>query len=293
MPFPSRTLPLLTVLAVLGGCAHHAPVPAQAVTPSPAENAAQTLLHRDFREALRQYDILHKAVPADPGAAIGLGEAWLGLGEARPALTVFTEFLAQHPLDADGMEGLGLAYLGLQDYPHAQEYLERVLLQRPQSWRALNGLGLVADMEANYPKAKARYEQALAARPDEPSIYNNHGYSRLMAGDFPGAEVLLAQAVRLSPGNARLRNNLMQAVARQGDYRRALSLRGDIPRHEALNNVGYIAWLRQDKKEARRFFEQAIDISPGWYHAAAANLERLEQETAAASPPPAFGQLRR
>jgi Flp pilus assembly protein TadD len=272
---------LLLPLLALGGCAHR-PMESPATTATPAVPpevlAADALQRRDYREAARQYDALYRETPENRSVGLGLGEAWLGLGEAQPAFVVFEEVLARHPQDVDALEGVGLAHLGLQRYEQARETLQLVLAQRPGRWRALNGLGLIADMRANYPEAATWYMKALRARHDEPALYNNFGYSRLMAGDYAGAESMLAQAVRLSPGNLRLRNNLMQAVAWQGDYRRALSLRGEVPRHEALNNIGYVAWLRRDVASARRLFQQALDDSPSWYQAAASNLEQLEQE---------------
>lgn len=281
---------ILCLLTALAGCAQHpANDPLGTPMQSPEARALDSLRRGDYRETLRLNGEILKENPKKRVAQIGVGEAWLGLGEPRPALAAFEAVLKDDPNDTQALEGCGLARLGLRDYARAEQDLLRVLVAQPQSWRALNGLGLVADMRGRYEEAQAWYEKALNANEDEATIYNNYGYSQLMAGQYYRAELLLNQAVAHAPGNGRLRNNLIQAVAWQGDYERALGLRGDIPLHVALNNVGYIAVLRNDRTTAIRLFQEAIDASPNWYRTAAANLERLRQaalvEAAAANAP--------
>jgi Flp pilus assembly protein TadD len=269
----------LTVIA-LAGCASKKTQPlVMAPAATPEQKAALNLRRGDYREALRLYGEILKEEPKPKRrvALLGVGEAWLGLGNARAALSAFAEVLKEDEENIDALEGCGLAHLGLHDYRSAEAELQRVLAVRPQSWRAMNGLGLIADMKSQYHDAQRWYEQALNVNEDEPSIYNNYGYSLVMAGEYKRAELLLNQALNRTPDNERVRNNLMQAVAWQGEYERAVGLRGGMPLHVALNNVGYIAALRQDHRAAARFYQQALDLSPSWYKTAALNLERLRE----------------
>jgi Flp pilus assembly protein TadD len=265
------------VVTASSGCAHLLPssMSQQDVAGQQADaDAARALQSGNYLDALGLYRERVVDAPKDKAALLGLGESCLGLGQPEAALAAFGQVLALEKASPEALEGSGLAWLGLHQEDKAAEILQQV---PPRHWRALNALGLIADMKGRYKDAEAWYGKALQASNSEAAIYNNYGYSRIMAHDFDKAETLLNRALELSPNNSRIRNNLMQAVAWQGKYEVAVGMRGDIPRYVALNNVGYIAWLRGEDVAAARMFQDAIDSDPTWYSLAAANLDRLKQ----------------
>lgn len=271
--------PLL--LLALAGCASHAEKKAATgAQPQRLAQAAEAWAQGDFAAAAAGYSEQLKESPAHPAALRGLGEAYLGMGEAQNALVVFEAALKLDPDDMNALEGHGLALIGLGRPHDAEPELRRVLAKLPRRWRTLDGLGLVADLNGDNKAAMGWYEAALGQRGDEPSIYNNYGYSRLQAHAYAHAEALFWRGLSLKAGLPRLRNNLLLAIAWQGDYARALAARNDIPLPVALNNIGYIALLREDREAAVKMFQQAMDASPVWYPQAAANLAAARQ-----SPP--------
>jgi Flp pilus assembly protein TadD len=86
----------------------------------------------------------------------------------------------------------------------------------------------------------------------------------------------LRRGLNLKGNLPRLHNNLLLAIAWQGDYVRAVAVRGSIPLSVALNNVGYVALLRNDNAAAAKLFQQALDASSSWYPRAAANLAAVQ-----------------
>lgn len=274
----SLTLLPLTISLALGvsACASHpTKTSPQAVTVSTdqQDQAKAALDKGEYNDAVTRYSEMLKLAPGNRNYLIGLGEAYLGLGQAQPAQDAFKQVLLRSPADLDAMEGSGLAYMGQEQPEQAWTLLAQVVQRDPQAWRSMNTLGLICDLNNQYSAAMAWYERALNAQDKEAVIYNNYGYSRIMAHDFAQAETLLNYGLKLDPSNIRLRNNLIQAIAWQGQYDRALTMRGDIPLHVALNNVGYIAMLRKDMSGAAGLFQKALDASPTWYAMAAANLD--------------------
>jgi Flp pilus assembly protein TadD len=283
MTAATRALSLALLVLMQSGCAVLAPGKHPAPdTPAAqaASNAAQALQSGNYPQSLQLYQERLDTAPQDKAALLGVGESYLGLGQADLALTTFRQLLTLAPDNAGALEGSGLAYLGLQQQDKAAATLHKALLRQPQNWRALDALGLIADMQGQYRDAQGWYEKALDSNDHEAAIYNNYGYSRIMAHDYQQAEALLSRALELSPGNTRIRNNLMQALAWQGRYQEAVNLHGDIPQYVAENNVGYIARLRHENAAAQALFQSALDNSPSWYALAATNLDYVKRPAA-------------
>lgn len=273
---------------LLAGCAGSKPAPADDAEVSITtvrERAALAWQYGNFSDAVAANRELLRREPGNRDALIGLGDAWLALGNAERALGAFDELLKAAPEDVDALEGRSLALLGMGRHEDAAQGFAAVESRAPGRWRTQNGLGLLADLRADYAAAGEFYRRGISANPGEASVWNNHGWSRVMARDYVEAERVLVQALARKPGSPRINANLAVAIAWQGDYQRALmAARRTAEEHVAYNDVGYIAMLRGDLQLAASYFQKAIDLSPVWFERAAANLERVRRAMAVASP---------
>lgn len=281
-----RSASFVLCVLLLAGCASSTPVPAEDAGVSIAavrDRAALAWQYGNYSDAVAANRELLRREPGNRDALAGLGDAWLALGNTGRALGVFDELLKTEPEAVDAREGRSLALLGMGRHEEALQDFSAVESREPGRWRTQNGLGLLADMRADYTAAGEFYRRGISANPGEASIWNNYGWSRVMARDYVEAERVLTQALARKPGSPRINANLAVAIAWQGDYQRALmAARRTADEHVAYNDVGYIAMLRGDLPLAASYFQKAIDLSPVWFERAAANLERVRREMAAA-----------
>lgn len=259
------------------------PLPAPADVRQRADLAWQ---YGDYSAAVDNYRRLLAQQPGDRAALLGLGQAWLALGNADNALPAFEEVLRQDPESIDAQEGRALAQLGQGKQVEAESGFRAVLALDAQRWRSLDGLGLLADLRSNYDAARGFYEKALAINKNEATVWNNYGWSRVMARDYADGERLLNEGLARKPDSRRLVANLSVAIAWQGDYDRALrtATQHGIEDYVAYNDVGYIAMLRGDNRAAVDMFRKALDKSPAWYERASVNLERAQKALRDAPP---------
>lgn len=258
------------------GCASKPSAPDNMLSPAQVrEQAALASQYGNHGAAIATWQEALRTDAKQREALIGLGQAYLALGEPRQALSWFDRRLSDDKNDADAIEGRALALIGLGRQEEATKLLRQLPNDTPARWRSCNALGLLADLDGDWEQARRWYMVALKAKPDEIAVLNNLGYSRLMARDYVEAEERLSHALTLAPDAPRLHGNLVLAIAWQGDFERALrQAKQWQPEPSALNNVGYIALLRGDVDVAIRYFELALERSPAWYPRAAANLER-------------------
>lgn len=209
---------------------------------------------------------------------LAIAKLMLDSGRNREAVKAYTVILETAPALVEAQEGKGLALLGMGELASARRQLQIANNNEAGRWRTLNGLGVAADMDANYDAAARWYGLALESHGDNPLVINNAAYSRIMAGDYVAAETLLQRALVRYPDEQRLRNNLAIALARQGNYRRAISTWGrNMDEAEAINNAGYIAYLNGDREQAKALFKEASQLSTRYRPSIARNLELVAE----------------
>ncbi len=110
-----------------------------------------------------------------------------------------------------------------------------------------NNLGVIYSERKDYEHAASEYEAAFDLDPHFPAPYYNFGNDLLARGDFRRAKRLFSRSLRLYPADV-----------------------------WALNNRG-LAYLKMEKREkARRDFEAALRIDPG-FEPAKRNLEGVQR----------------
>lgn len=117
----------------------------------------------------------------------------------------------------------------------ALQHLQRALEQDPKSFEAHNVMGVLLEQDDNFEKAEQSYQKALSLNGDYPQARNNYG-------------VLLFRLKRYKEAMAQL-----DIAANDLSYER---------REVALDYVGRIALMLDQKDKAYTSFERLLKLSP-------------------------------
>jgi pentatricopeptide repeat protein len=119
---------------------------------------------------------------------------------------------------------------------------------------------------------------ATALEPKVGMVLNNLGMSLLLKGEYGEAVAFFTEALKLEPTNRRIHNNLAIALCKMGRYQEALEVfRKSGDEASAHNNLGCVYMADGKYKEAIEAFEKAIEIKPGFYLKAYANLKKAKE----------------
>lgn len=197
--------------------------------------------------AAEQYVGRYLASRPNDEKAIGL-KARIYLQTARPALALSSlmPLVKESDLNPEFYALIGQAYMQLRDYIKATEFLERAAAMNPKSASA----------------------QAALAR----------GYLASGQGDRGVAVLMMASELDAAKGEADTLLAMHYLGSKQ--YDKALSALTALERKEPKNPVthnlkGNAYQGKGDSAQARKHWETAVDISPG-YLPAASNLARLD-----------------
>lgn len=182
-----KHLPILAVLAALGGCAEGGDLGSLFGGGGPASDNrgsdSERDLYLDVIAGLNQRGLYHASL------------AHLDEYARRHRATERSQLLR-----ADALASVGQREEATRLY--------RELLSGGSAAAAQNGLGRVAALAGDWPGAAASFQEAVARDPTNVRYLNNLGYAYLRAGDARQAEFRLRQAEQLEPQNIEVGNNL-------------------------------------------------------------------------------------
>ncbi|MEO7323831.1 MAG: tetratricopeptide repeat protein [Dokdonella sp.] len=183
-------------------------------------------------------DFLHQLQSQTAEDSDQLGSACLLeadlLRKTRPneALAVYTRALASLPDDPRLLYARALLAVDMGDLATGEHDLRRVIELKPDDAEAMNALGYtLADRadradSAKHGEALDLIQRALKLKPDEPAIIDSMGWLRYRMGDLDASL-----------------ESLRRAFAKQPD--------ADIAAH-----LGEVLWVKGDRDEARRIWDQ-------------------------------------
>ena len=206
---------------------------------------------------------------------------WSNIGQLQStldfndqALVAYERAITLDASNADAYEGAGLIYLDTKSISNAKILLEKAVELDPSRWRSHNGVGVIADLEQRFPASIRHYQRGLEINPNSAMLMSNIGYSRYLAGDLVQAEHDFLSAISNDNGYETAWRNLGLVFARTGRYEEAVEvLQISSEEQVARNDVGYVALLNEDFKEAEALFDEAIRLSPRFYDTAHRNRE--------------------
>lgn len=115
----------------------------------------------------------------------------------------------------------------------AERDLRQILKQQPDNIAALNSLGyILADRTQRFSEARELLEKALSLKPDDAAIMDSMGWLLYRTGKYPEALTYLRSAYAVEPN-------------------------AEIGAH-----LGEILWMLGNKDEARRVWQEAIQLTP-------------------------------
>nr|ACA34403.1 hypothetical protein [uncultured bacterium pTW2] len=154
-------------------------------------------------------------------------------GNGAGELDAYARGLAAFPDDAALLYARALGWERRDDIARAEADFRRILVAEPDNVAALNALGYtLADRTTRYTEALQLIDRARVAEPDNPAIIDSYGWVLYRLGRNDEALV---------------------------ELRRAFALQKD---PEIAAHLGEVLWVKGDKDEARRFFEQGRKLDP-------------------------------
>jgi Flp pilus assembly protein TadD len=218
------------------------------------------------------------AVAEDPNVWMKVGRIQQHSGQTAFALRAFARVIELDPKNAGAHEHIGMLFLSSRQKDLAVEHLEKAVELNEQRWVANNALGVLSDASGEYENAIGYYEAALEHNPRSAMLLTNMGYSYYLSGELEEAERLFKMAIGIDRLYIPAKRNLGLARARSGRYDSAVKILENVmERPEALNDVGYIAFVNEDYDEAERLLSDAVRFSPTYYEIAYENLDRVRR----------------
>jgi tetratricopeptide (TPR) repeat protein len=214
-----------------------------AATPNPIQQAAEK----------QRYDTCLGLASANPGAALGVANQWIGEKGGSPA---------QHCA--------AVALVGLKKYPEAAAKLDALGRApgmgalRPQLFDQAGNAWMLA---GEISKAVASFQAALVLSPGDADLYGDLARAQAMQADWGAVESDLNAALAISPRRSDLL--VLRASARhaenhiadaKADIETSLSLSPKNP--DALVERGSIRRDSGDFKGARADFQAALALKP-------------------------------
>lgn len=140
-------------------------------------------------------------------------------------------------------------------------------------------IGVIYDVQKLHPQAQSLYRMALRHNARSAKIHNNLGYSYYLNGQWDNALREYQTAVELDPGYREAWSNIGLYYVKLGQFSDALASFEKINSSpQAANNVGYLCMMQGNYREAERYFEMAIKLSPSYYKVAHDNLAYVRKQ---------------
>ncbi len=252
-------------------------------------SAHQAEEKREYSRAIQFYQQLLDSDKENIAYSIGLADNLRRMGQYAEAAARYGAALAKEPSNIDALEGRGLCLINKGDFDDAGDLFKQVIAKDPKRWRSLNATGILFVMKEMPKEALVYYDQALKVKPDEPAVLNNVGLTMAMTQDYPNAiDALKRAGNKLLDGDEQKKRadlNLALVYGLSGDMDKAEQVARRHLKESALNNnLGFYAYLADNKELAKAYLNNALSGSPVFYEKAWKNLETVGGSKVERSP---------
>lgn len=237
-----------------------------------------------------------------------VGEIMLNFADPGESVKYFASALAQHPEDIEAKRNMAAALARAERYEEAAGYYaevtasgkatprdrltyadallrtgnwkaaEQELAQVPDSLRSYERFRLaaiLADIRHDWAAADQHYQQARSLTIQPAAILNNWGVSKLSRGAYAEAEAKFREAVSFDRELFAAKNNLVIVRGRQRNYQLPILPMTETERAQLLHDLAVVALENGDTGVAKRLLQEALDIHPQHFEAAAVKLAGL------------------
>ena len=132
----------------------------------------------------------------------------------------------------------------------------------------------------NFVEGTNFFEKAVAIKPDENKLKTQLALSKLAGGDAKAAQANLQEILEKDPNSKQAAVYMTLISLREKNYDEAINTAEILIKQSSDNPIGFnlkgAAYMGQEKiKEAREYFNKALEVSPSYY-SALMNLAQLE-----------------
>lgn len=241
------------------------------------QKAAQLYRSGDNDKALIEYVNIINIDPRNENAYMKIGRIHESLKSYNLAGKAYQSVLEINPENVSAREGLGISLLKQGNHDEAEVILADLVTYYPDRWRSHNGLGVIYDIKKMHTQALSHFKKADQLNPNNAEIANNIGYAYYLNGDWEQAKQYFLKAIQLDNTFDRAWSNMGLLYARRQEYKQSVSAFEHVmEKHEAWNQVGYLAMVSGDYEASEVQLKKAILIAPFYYEDAHKNLTRLE-----------------
>lgn len=143
---------------------------------------------RKWNEALEAYKAAIQIDAQNADAHIGLGDAYMGLGQSKEALDAYKKAVSIAPQNADALYALGDAYNTMRMHGDAFAPLVKATQLDPKFAEAFYGIGYAYLSGEQYEKSLSFLKRAISLKPDYDDAHYGLAIAHLHLGNQKGLD---------------------------------------------------------------------------------------------------------
>lgn len=178
---------------------------------------------------LRKYDdainCFNQAIALEPTwirPLFNKASALIKLGLGSKALSVMSDVISSHPLEAEAHYYLGSIYDRLNDLENARKCYEMALKLDETDADIHTDLGMIYYKLNQYENAQEHFQQALICDPHHCQSYLGKANIQRILGQMDNAETTYLEGIESNPTNENLLLGLGKLYMEKGEYPKAL-----------------------------------------------------------------------
>lgn len=161
----------------------------------------------------------------DPAVLVKLGRALGANGATERAAGVFRRAVSKAPDYPDALLGLGIAYLQLGEIEKSIQYLDQVVKQGDSSdIRRYSALGAAFDLAGRHAEALATYKAGLEIEPEHLDLKSNLALSHAINDRYDEAIKVMREVTESLDAQRAHQRNMVLILALAGRDREAVAL---------------------------------------------------------------------